>query len=241
MPCLICGNPATIEAHLVPRALYRRLAGKDQHAIEGSLFREGTRFQAKGLFDPDLLCADHEKMLATADDYGLRFLRNFERGHETMRGKIWLVANPKPDQLVRFVAACIWRRGVSPIERHGADLDLSLAEPKLRAMLFEGDTRYQPPLMVIRRTYTSQDQILRAIMTGPCKGFGLGDNSWWFFALGCEFVMKLNPYSHPAFPPLFVANDKKEVWACNMPARHLNSMPGMIDIAANMLRRRPPA
>lgn len=37
-------------------------------------------------------------------------------------------------------------------------------------------------------------------MWEPCKGFGFGDNTWSFFALGCEFMMKLNPYSHPAFP-----------------------------------------
>jgi hypothetical protein len=237
MPCRICGDPATIEAHIVPRALYRRLAGSDQHAMQGSLFRTGTRYQAKGLFDPDLLCAAHERMLATADDYGMRFLHRFETaGRLSMRDNIWLVPNPKPDQLLRFVAACIWRRGVSAIGREEADLDLGLAEPKLRAMLFEGNSSYQPPLMVVRRTYTSQGQVLREIMWEPGKSFGFGDNTWLFFAFGCEFVMKLNPYSHPPFPAFCVANGKTEIWAMNMEPEELTDVPGVIDIAVNMER-----
>lgn len=78
MACVICGTPSTIEAHILPRALYRRLDGNKQHALQGSLFKQGTRFQAKGTFDPNLLYASHEAMLGTADDYGLRFLHRFE-------------------------------------------------------------------------------------------------------------------------------------------------------------------
>lgn len=239
MPCVVCGDQATIQAHIIPRALYRRLAGSDQHAMEGSLFRQGTRYQAKGLFDPDLLCATHEKMLASADDYGLRFMDHFEKkGRPGFGGSVWFVPNPKPDLLVRFVAACIWRRGVSNVRREQADLDLGPAESRLRAMLFEDETRYQPPLMVIRRTYTSQGQHLREIMLEPCKGYGFGDNTWFFFALGCEFVMKLNPYSHPPFPTYFVANRKAEVWAANMEPEEFTKVDGAIDIAVNMLRGR---
>jgi len=239
MPCKICGEPATIQAHIVPRALYRRVAGSEQHAVQGSLFRHGTRYQAKGLFDPDLLCATHEAMLATADDYGLRFLHRFENeGYLGIRDNVWFVPNSKPDLLIRFVAACIWRRGVSTIEREQADLDLGAAEAKLRGLLFDGQSSYQPPLMVIRRSYTSQGQDLREIMFEPCKGFGFGDNTWHFFALGCEFVMKLNPYSYPHFPAYFVANGKTEVWAMNMEPEEFTGVSGAIDIAANMLRPR---
>src|SRR3569623_1337774 len=240
MACIVCGDPATIEAHIVPRALYRRVAGDEQHAVQGSIFREGTRNQAKGLSDRDLLCARHEKMLASADDYGLRFMHRFEtRGRLGLGDNAWLVPNPKPDLLVRFVAACIWRRGVSTIGREQADLDLGPAEPKLRAMLFDDETRYQPPLMVIRRTYTSQGEHLREIMWEPCKGYGFGDNTWFFFALGCEFVMKLNHYSHQPFPAYFVANGMTEVLAMNADPEEFTGVEGAIDIAVNMLRGRP--
>lgn len=223
----------------MPRAIYRRLAGGNQHALQGSLFKQGMRYQAKGLFDPDLLCAVHEGMLAAADDYGLRFLHHFEtKGRLAIGDNVWLVPNPKPDLLVRFVAAFIWRRGVSSVEREEADLDLGFAEPRLRAVLFKGETRYQPPLIVIRRTYTSQGKHLRELMWEPCKAVGFGDNTWSFMALGCEFMMKLNPYSHSPFPASFVANGKPEVWAMNMAPQEFTGVPGAIDIAVNMLRGR---
>jgi len=242
MSCVICGDAATVEAHIIPRAIYRRLAGPDQHAVQGSLFKNGTRFQAKGVFDRHLLCRAHENMLATADDYGLKFLHRFETGGRlAVRDNVWLVPNPKPELLVRFVAACIWRRGVSPVGREQADLDLGGAEPRLRAMLFAGETRYEPTLMVVRRTYMSQGEHLREIMWEPCKRFGFGDNTWSFVVLGCEFMMKLNPYSHPPFPALFVANGKQEVWAMNMDPEELINVPGAIDIAVNMLRGRDEA
>lgn len=54
------------------------------------MFRIGTHYQAKGLFDPDLLCATHDKMLDAADDYGQRFLRSFETaGRLGVRGNAW--------------------------------------------------------------------------------------------------------------------------------------------------------
>lgn len=237
MPCVICGSVHTVEAHLVPRALYRMLAGPDQHGYEGSLFRPGVRFQAKGVFDPDLLCRAHEGAFREADDYGVRFIRRFhDRGRETARGHAWLVPNPKPHLLVRFVAGCIWRRGMSPVRREGADVALGVAEPKLRRMLFEGDDAYRPPLMISRRTLVSQGEEVREVMFEPCKMWGFGDGSWAFLALGCDFKMKLNPFSSPAIPPMFLANGKDPVWCMNMPPEEAVDVEGFLDIAVNMLR-----
>lgn len=174
-------------------------------------------------------------MLAAADDYGLRFIDAFEsRGRLAMRDKVWIVPNPKPDLLVRFVAACVWRRGVSQVQRERADLSLGAADPRLRAMLFEGGVGYDPPLMVVRRTYTSPGRPLREMMWEPGKGFGFGDGTWCFLAFGCEFMMKLNPHSHPPFPAFAVANRKPEVWALNVEPHESTDVPGAIDTAVDM-------
>lgn len=236
MACKVCGDTATVDAHVVPRALYRILAGDQQHAYEGSRFKEGVRFQAKGLFDRSILCQTHERMLSQADDYGVRFLRNFEQGAVDLGGASWVVANPRPDLLLRFVAACVWRRGVSAIHRDGADLDLGLAEPKLRQMLFGDAGKYKPLLLLKRRQLLSQGQALREIMWAPGKAWGFGDNTWSFFVLGCEFVMKLNPYSHPPFYPRFVANDRNPVHCVNIDPEEISKVAGMVEIGANMLR-----
>jgi hypothetical protein len=68
MACLVCGDPATIEAHIVPRALYRMLAGDERHAFEGSVFKEGVNYQAKGQFDRSILCWAHEANPSRAEN-----------------------------------------------------------------------------------------------------------------------------------------------------------------------------
>ena len=237
MVCLVCGNPDTIEAHIVPRALYRMLAGDQQHAYEGSRFREGVKHQAKGLFDRSILCREHEAMLGKADAYGIRFLREFaSEGASELNGKKWVIPNPQPDLLVRFVAACIWRRGVSSVAREGADLDLGLAEPKLRRLLFGGCGNYDPPLFLQRRQLVSQGQVLEGVMWLPGKAWGFGENTWSFFAFGCEFFMKLNPYSHPAFHPHFVANRRDPANCIDRGWGEISKVEGMVEIGANMLR-----
>lgn len=241
MTCVICGSEATVEAHLVPRALYRMLAGAEQHGFEGSRFSAGVRFQAKGLFDRDLLCRLHENAFGEADDYGVRFIRTFhEAGRETMRGRVWLAPNPRPDLLVRFMAGLVWRRGMSAVRREGADLDLSHAEARLRRLLFEGDASYDPPLMVRRRTILSQGEPIRELMYEPCKMWGWGDNSWAFLAFGCEMTIKLNPYSSPPVHPAFRANGRDPAWCLNVEPEDAADVEGLVEIGANMLRAARP-
>lgn len=223
----------------MPRALYRQLAGDQQHAYEGSRFRQGVKHQAKGHFDRSILCRKHEVMLGKADDYGIRFLRRFELdGRSELNGKTWVVPNPRPDLLVLFAAACIWRRGVSSIAQDGADLDLGPAESKLRQLLFEGPGSYDPPLLLQRRQLISQGQILEGVIWLPGKAWGFGGNTWSFFAFGCEFFMKLNPYSHPAFHPHFVANRRDPANCMNRGAFEISDVEGMVQIGANMLQSR---
>lgn len=239
MPCIICGDPETIEAHIFPRALYRMTAGSEQHSYEGSRFSEGVKYQAKGVYDRNLLCRRHEDAFRRADDYGIRFIRNFEKKSTPIRnGDILLIPNPQPHLLVRFVAGCIWRRAVSPVEAEGADLDLGNDEPRLRGFIFNGESSVDLPITIRKRTFTSQGEVLREIMWLPTKGFGPSTGSWSFVVFGIEFVIKTNPYSVPTIPPVFVANGKDPVWCVNSPPEELVHVEGILDIAVNMYRER---
>lgn len=239
MPCIICGNPETIEAHIFPRALYRMAAGSEQHAYEGSRFKEGVKYQAKGCFDRDLLCREHEDVFREADDYGVRFIRTFDtKAAPIFDGAMLSVPNPKPHLLVRFVAACIWRRGVSPVDADDADLELGDAEPRLRDLLFNPDSTVVLPMTVGRKTFVSEGRQLREIMWQPTKGTGPVLGSWSFFAFGLEFVMKTNPYGLPAIPPIIVANGKNPIWCVRYDPEEFAQVAGVLDIAVNMYRRR---
>lgn len=64
MPCIICGSPDTVEAHLLPRGLVRRVAGDEQHALAGDTTKTGYRRDGKGVFDRHLLCRSHEEIFS---------------------------------------------------------------------------------------------------------------------------------------------------------------------------------
>ncbi len=235
MSCLICGEPRTVESHLVPRALYRDVAGDGQHGFEANRFSPGVTFQAKGLFDRNILCREHEDRLNAADTYGVDFIRGFhERGRLIVKGNIWEVPNPRPDLLLKFVAACIWRRGVSKVKRADANLELGPAEPRLQGLLFGNGGTYDPPFTVARRHIVSDGAPLHELMFEPAKGYGFGDNTWSFLAFGCEFTMKLNPYSSPPFPAVTVANGRDPIWAFNHDPQEITDIENVLDIAVNM-------
>jgi len=237
MPCLICGNAKTVEAHIIPRALYRIIAGEHQHGYESSRFKAGVKYQAKGLFDSNILCSSHEAMLGEADSYGIEFIKSFNTaGSVALNGRALLLPNPKPALLVKFVASLIWRRGVSQVQREYADLDLGPAEPKLRALLFSGETRYNPPIIVSKRPLMSQGELLRELMFEPAKHGEWGHNSWYFYALGIEFIIKLNPYSSQPFPYAYLANDKTGVLAHIHQPLEADKMDGFMDLTMNMFR-----
>jgi hypothetical protein len=239
MTCIICGSPDTVEAHIFPRALYRMAAGTQQHAYQGSRFKEGVKYQAKGAFDPDLLCRRHEDAFRDADDYGIRFIRNFDkRATPVYDGHALSVQNPKPQLLERFVAGCIWRRGISPVEAEAADLDLGDAEPLLRDLLFNPASIVTLPFTVGRRTFTSEGTPLREILLEPSKGVEDMDGWWSFFAFGIEFLMRTRSTAQFQIPPLIVANGKNPIVCLHHEPEELTDVPGLLDIAVNMYRER---
>lgn len=240
MPCIICGDSDTIEAHLVPRSLYRTLAGDAQHGVSGNRFRVGIRYQAKGTFDRNLLCRRHEDAFRLCDNYSVPFIRTFQTaGRETLGGRLWEVPNPKPDLLVRFMAGCVWRRAMSPVGTSGADLSLGRWEAPLRAYLFDGTTDYVPRLMLYRRRIRSQSVPLDGLMWEPYKDATWGDDAWSFMALGCHFTLQLSPYSRGQFPPYLIANNRDPVRCVNRVPEEISRVEGMLDIGVNMLRGDP--
>lgn len=235
MACLICGDLRTVESHIVPRAFYRDIAGDEQHGYEASAYTPGVKYQAKGLFDKTILCRLHEDKLNACDAYGIEFVRTFhDNGRPILQGNMWEVPNPRPDLLVRFIAACIWRRGVSHVKREHGNLTLGLAEPRLRRFLFEDCKSYDPPLIVARKIIVSQGEPLHELMFEPAKGYGFGDNTWSFHLFGVEFTMKLNPYSVPPFPAVAIANKANPLWAWNFEPTEISEIENAMSIAVNM-------
>ncbi len=193
MPCIICGSSETVEAHLVPRGLVRRVAGENQHALRGQMDKAGYRLDGKGIFDRDLLCAAHEDRFRLSDDYGQRFLDSFERrGTLSADGRLWSVPNRKPTLLGRFVASCIWRCAVS--NRSGsAPLNLGPWQEKLRSYLFDEGNSWTPLLLLSRQKMLVDGKpIAGNLLTMPFKAPGLGRRTYGFQFGSCVMMLILD-------------------------------------------------
>jgi|SRR5579859_2806230 len=241
MPCLICGEANTIDAHIMPRWLVRRVAGKRQHAAVGYADRLGTQYDGKGAFDPDLLCAKHEGAFATADDYAARFLnRHWGRGSAAFERKVWLAPNPKPDLLVRFAAACLWKRWASPVRVAGVPLDLGPWEHRLRRFLFGGANDYEPQLVLLsQRTLLAGEESGHPLLTEPNALPSWGRRAYTFQFGDCHFLINLDKRrSYRDFIPV-QANGRNPVPAMIRPDRDWLTEPDMLAIVANMRARKP--
>ena len=194
MPCRVCGEPNTVESHLVPRALTRMVADKEQHTFLGSANRRGKIFDGKGTFDRNLLCATHESQLHTADTYGVEFLRNFHDKSSQCNSddRIWLTPNPDPQLLVRFVAACVWRRSMSPVRADNADLYLGVREHRLTQFLF-GTTVFEPQLILTRQELLNLGIPLAGyVLLEPCRYRAWSVGSWSFTFGSCTMLLNLD-------------------------------------------------
>jgi hypothetical protein len=220
-----------------PSALYRLVAGREQHAYEGSRVTEGIRYQAKGCFDSNILCAIHEDAFRASDDYGIRFVRNFDNKAVLLNNdQVFLVPNPKPELLVRFVAGCIWRRGVSLIDTDGIDLNLGDAEPLLRDIIFNPTSNVFLPIIITRRNFISNGDSIRKFLWLPAKGFGAAEGNWSFFVYGIEFRMQITPNADQVIPPVFIINEKNPIWCINRPPEEFLEFPGVREVIVNMSR-----
>lgn len=234
VPCLVCGNPVTVESHLVPRALYRDVAGDQQHAFAGSTRRLGTKFEAKGTFDRNLLCSDHEAMLGAADQYGIRFLRQFEVGKFTEDG-LWAVPNISPDLLVRFVSACVWRRSVSPVGVDGTNLALGPWEFRLRAYLFGETSGYEPMLVLRRQELLLDGQPLGGlVLMEPHRERKWGRRSWLMIYGTCSLILILDERSERRTLARLAANNSDPALAFAPEPTDWVNEPGLVDIIRNM-------
>ena len=97
MPCVVCGTPETVKAHIVPRSLFRLQNPTGRQVIGNRRDGPGHLFPQSGFWDREILCSDHEQALHAPDDYAFRFCREFV-SHATSGAPV-TISNPKPAQL----------------------------------------------------------------------------------------------------------------------------------------------
>lgn len=107
--CRVCGSPATVKSHLFPAALAHDIRRDEKYVI--AVTPKGReRFLQSGEWSDGIVCRAHEDAFQTADDHAVTFCRAFEASATVMHpGLAVQVPNDRPDLLVRFAHAVVWR------------------------------------------------------------------------------------------------------------------------------------
>ncbi|KQM72979.1 hypothetical protein [Sphingomonas sp. Leaf20] len=113
MACLICGEPKTIDAHLIPKAFVAEVKRErgEQHLIlhKGN---ERPRVSNTGVYDRSILCGPCDSLLGGHEDYALELLRKLRKAKAPPGGIIG--ADPiDGDRMVQFAAGIAWKYAVT--------------------------------------------------------------------------------------------------------------------------------
>lgn len=122
LPCLNCGKPKTIEAHLIPKAFVMevKVDRGEQHLI----VHKGNphpKVSHTGVYDKDILCGDCDNILGRYESYAFDLFREI-RTQPLSAGKIMSMDGVKGDMLVRFASGIAWKYAVTIPDRGRIDI-----------------------------------------------------------------------------------------------------------------------
>jgi hypothetical protein len=236
MPCLICGESATVRSHIIPKALIHDLKEGEKHVISGSRHRTGIRSSQAGSFDSNILCSKHENFTAPLDKYGVKFIRKSELIFRTSSSiNAYEVPNDHPNLLHRFALAVVWRE-VHSINGIQSRLSLGRYEESVRAAVF-GLEPLGWPLWVQRTRFTLGQKPPINFAVHPYRIRLAGRNAWTFTALGHGFFLISDNQGIPATYDFVRADMANPALVLVGHEQDFRTVGTLKSILANMLRR----
>lgn len=235
--CVICGKGPTIKAHLFPRALIHDIRRDEKNVVEGSRFRKGVLLRQNGQWDDSILCYEHEIQGGLGDDYTielLRYAKNSKLGKTDYGATI--LPNPKPELLVHFAYACIWRfavaRGNDKMKKR-----LGPYEKRIRNILFNDAT---PDIEVViwKRSYHIGHSSPTDVAVMPYRTKLKDWNIWTFVIGGMGFFIKTDSRPFPTDWKPFIANDQRSLIYAENPSVDFRTVPAYQTTLQSMMTRR---
>lgn len=188
--CRICGVVDSTRSHLIPHAIVRDALGNDKHLVSGTRFADGMSKTQSGLWDDDILCDTHEKMLGDPDSAGIDFCRRVGESTLVIKPDIFTIGGVDTDQLVQFVAAVLWRCSVSSrFGMHAFELGAA-AEKKLGAILFEDMPVRDFPLVSVNAVRSDIPDV-QGVINYPKLYHARGARFARFMAAGMIFTAEI--------------------------------------------------
>ncbi len=122
MPCLHCGEPKTIEAHLIPKAFVMEV--KVDRGEQHLLLHKRTphpKVSHTGVYDSNILCGDCDNILGRYESYARDLFRKI-RTQSFSAGKVISMEGVDGDMLVRFASGIAWKYAVTIPSRGRIDI-----------------------------------------------------------------------------------------------------------------------
>ncbi len=225
MGCVICGDEKTVKAHLLSRAFIHDLRNGAKHVIEADADREGVRFHQSGTFDANILCFKHEKAAGVGEDYSIRWIRSVLQQLTSHPSTEWAVPNAKPDHLLRFAYAAVWKAAATTLKGPSTGELGPYEEILCDAIFFEG------PLCLDLLVGISRSTVLGRAVDVVISPYATRFGRWrvWHFAIGpIVFYLKTDKLSWPpGFRP-YLANGNDPIILAEAPSRAIRNKP-MLD------------
>jgi hypothetical protein len=207
MPCLICGATNTVKSHIIPRSLFRIQKGTRPKVVRTRRRDFGWDESQSGFFDTRLLCNDHEKQLGKFDDYAARFCRTFKRAADTGCPLI-TVKNPRPELLVGFACAVVWRMAASRSDLKPEQM-LGAGAQRISDRIFK-DGPFDPILLLGRNPFYLYGEPLEMNVL-PVPYSELDRQFWRFIACGIVFDLMIDERPVPNLMAPLGVNTRREV------------------------------
>ena len=208
-----------------------------KHLVEGSRDKQGVRFRQNGVWDDTILCDQHEKVCGAGDHYTVTLCRRLGSEAElTECGGAYRILNPRPDLLIRFIYATVWRQVVSA---EGRRLGLSLGPFKetIEQHLF-GNGKARLSALVGRPSLVMPDGQPARIAIAPYQRRLLDWRVWHFTVGGLDVFLKADSRPFPITWVPFLANDNDPLILPAIDALRIDRIPMLKPILRNMAIKR---
>jgi hypothetical protein len=121
MPCIRCGNPKTIKAHLLPQVFCKEVKVGTSFA---SMVNDSGSFSLtqSGVFDKNILCKECDGKLGKNEKYAAEAFRLIRQKSVGNYNGTALLANQDKEKILRFVAGILWKYSITQKEYGRIDL-----------------------------------------------------------------------------------------------------------------------
>ena len=194
MMCKLCRqNKQLIEAHIIPRSLYKPLQdGSGSPRIGSNKPGFYPKRSPIGVYDKQLICGDCEKFFSPWDDYAQELLlrRLVESNYITSDGEklAYQVKDVNYRKLKLFFVSLLWRAAASKQEFF-TRIQVGPFEEKLKQMILNGDPGDPETFAVCLAKF---DDPLGTIMLDPHCERWFGINYCRFYLAGYVTYIKVD-------------------------------------------------